>query len=90
MINPILQALLESADELQKSEDRRPEPVSLLNGDCIARIVFKDEGQDEEGRLFGPAYAENSSGDVAINYGWITWKDADRLANAFGVELQEV
>lgn len=90
MDNPIVQALLDAADELRASDYPPRKPVPLHNGDNIARIVFKDEGRDTEGRSIGRAYAENTNGGIAINYGWITWKEAERLSNALGVDFQEV
>lgn len=56
----------------------------------IARIVWKDEGWDSEGRSFGPAYAEDAAGNYLFGYEWITWKKADELAKTLRVELQEV
>jgi len=90
MNHPILQSLLEAADALRATEDQPRPPIPLRNGDNIARIVFKDEGRDEEGRVIGPSYAENAQGRLAINYGWVLWRDAERLANALGVEFREV
>ena len=55
----------------------------------IARIVWKDEGRDSEGRSFGPAYAEDAAGNRLLSYDWITWKKADELAKALHVELRE-
>jgi hypothetical protein len=56
----------------------------------IARIVWKDEGRDSEGRSFGPAYAEDAVGNHLFGYDWITWKKADELAKTLHVALREV
>jgi|CXWL01.1.fsa_nt_gi hypothetical protein len=56
----------------------------------IRRIVWKDEGRDSEGRSIGPAYAEDTAGEIVSNFDWITWKKADEIAKALQVELQEV
>jgi hypothetical protein len=54
------------------------------------RIVWKDEGRDDEGRALGRAYSENAAGDLVHGYDWITWKEANDAAERLGVELQEV
>ena len=90
MDNLILQALLDASEKPPVIDEPRRGPVELENGDNIARIVFKDEGRDDEGRSIGKAHAENAQGGLAINYGWITWKDAERLATALGVDFEEV
>jgi len=56
----------------------------------IVRIVWKDEGIDSEGRLFGPAYSENAAGVMVRNYGWITLKKAVEVAEALGADLETV
>jgi len=56
----------------------------------IARVIWKDEGRDSEGRSFGRAYAENASGEMTRNYGWITWKKAMEMAQAAGAKFDEV
>jgi hypothetical protein len=60
----------------------------LIQG--VARVIFKDEGHDDEGRTIGPAYAENKAGKILHNYGWLNWKQAKHAADAFGVEFDEV
>jgi hypothetical protein len=67
-----------------------PQPVWAPTKGQIARIVFKDEGWDEEGRTRGPAYAESAKGDLLLNYGWITRKQAERLADSLGVDVLDV
>ena len=61
-----------------------------MNESRVHRIIWKDEGRDGEGRSIGPAYAENRAGHLVINYGWITWKEADNKARELEVELNEV
>ncbi len=56
----------------------------------VVRVIWKDEGRDNEGRSIGPAYAENKAGKIVHNYGWITWLKAKHAAEAFGAEFDEV
>jgi len=85
--NPILSRLLELSESPHQAVESPRRVVPLRNGDNIARIVFKDEGWDDDGRIHGPASAENDRGNQVINYGWITRREAERLAAALGVEF---
>lgn len=58
--------------------------------DRPSHVIWKDEGRDDDGRSIGPAHTEDASGALLDNYGWITWKEADQLARALGLVLEEV
>lgn len=85
--NYILSRLLELSESPSHVTEEPRRVIPLANGDNIAQIIFKDEGEDDEGRTFGPAYAENDRGDLVISYGWITRRDAERLAIRLGIEF---
>jgi hypothetical protein len=79
--------LVEHFDDPLTSEERQ-RIVGVLTE--VREIVWKDEGRDDEGQSIGPAYAEDATGNVIVNFDWVTWKKAHDISSRLQVELNEV